>query len=237
MKRIIVIGDVHGDWNFLNALINKERPDLILACGDFGYWPKFHNTTLLSGPGSKKWDQYGIKTKEAKLYWCDGNHEDHWAIRTELVEKGISEIMPNVFYMKRGSTLELPDKRIVLFMGGAESTDKIVRTLGHDWFPEETIKDRDLMELPEHKVDIVISHTCPKEFYKKLITDRNVNSYPWYETRDPSREALSYILSRYKPSLWYFGHFHMFKTGYYGDTRWTVLNMAPNSFWWKDLAK
>ena len=39
--KVIVIGDVHGEFNKLNAFLNKPKNiDIILQCGDFGYWPK-----------------------------------------------------------------------------------------------------------------------------------------------------------------------------------------------------
>ena len=72
-QRILVVGDVHGEFGKLNALINVKKPDLILQCGDFGYWPKWslrHVTPI---------DK--VKTKVAKLLFCDGNHDDHWSLR------------------------------------------------------------------------------------------------------------------------------------------------------------
>jgi len=226
--KILVVGDLHGEWELLNRLINKKQPDIILQCGDFGYWPKQSGTTLLSPTRigfsgqplpKKKWFLDGIKNHNCKIYWCDGNHEDHW----ELKKVTNTEILPNVFYMPRGSVLTLPDGRNVLFMGGAESTDRHVRTIGFDWFPEETITQTDLHDLPDKKVDIVISHTCPEEFLYGLTL-----SAKFY---DPSIKALSYILERYKPMQWFFGHFHCRKEGFAKGCYWTCLNMANRSGW------
>jgi len=133
--------------------------------------------------------------------------------------------MPNVFYQRRGSTLKLPDNRIVLFMGGADSTDKNVRTPYLDWFPEELISEGDIRSLPDCKVDIVISHTCPEEF--------KINMQ--YVINDPSRKCLSYVLERYKPSLWYFGHFHKVQSGFDNDCRWYAMNKAEDELWWRWL--
>lgn len=57
---IVVTGDIHGEFSKLNDLINKKRPELILCCGDFGYWPKFTWFEQISN----------IKTHGAKLLWC-----------------------------------------------------------------------------------------------------------------------------------------------------------------------
>lgn len=221
MKRdnsIMVLGDVHREFGALNTLVNKKRPEIILQCGDFGFWPKI-----------TRHDERGalIVPKKpvmngAKLYWADGNHEDHWSLRS----LSSNEIWPNVYYMKRGSTLTLSDGRTVLFIGGARSTDKDMRTTGFDWFPDEVISEMDLAQLPDTKVDIVISHTCPREF-AVMGDDMRAD--------DSSRMVLSYVLARYQPSLWYFGHFHYYRTGVTRGCRWAGLSMAGCTGWWEWL--
>ena len=53
--------------------------------------------------------------------------------------------------------------------------------------------------------------------------------------KDPSNAALSYILKKYSPNLWYFGHWHASMKGMTGKTRWFALNMAADSGWWRRL--
>jgi len=158
-----------------------------------------------------------------RSYWCEGNHEDYSCFQAHET----SEIYPNIFHMGRGSTLMLPDGRTVLFMGGALSVDKAWRTPGYDWFHEETITTCDLDRLPDVHVDIVISHTCPVEF--EILDDDKLD-------RDICQQALSHVLAKYHPSLWYFGHFHRFKKGYTMGCSWTALTMAGCSNWWEHLA-
>ena len=77
-EKIIVSGDIHGDWAALNSLINSKRPEVILVCGDFGYWGDIF-------PKTKNWDDVkfrfhgetrikdsGIGTK---VFFAPGNHE------------------------------------------------------------------------------------------------------------------------------------------------------------------
>jgi hypothetical protein len=132
--------------------------------------------------------------------------------------------------MKRGSILELPDKRKVLFIGGALSIDRkyrIERSSSFGWFYEETISQKDIEELPDEKIDIVISHTAPNKF--KLINYHN----GFY---DPSRDALDYVLDKYKPKLWYFGHMHKFQLGQFKDCLWYGLSASSFSDrWWMYL--
>jgi len=189
MVKIIIVGDVHGDFAALNQMINKKRPDIVLACGDFGYWPKFASSGTPK-PGS------------GKIYFCDGNHEDHWSLR-DLANR---EVWPNTFYMPRGSHLVLPDGRRVMFIGGAASVDREWRTEGVDWFKEELITEQQAFDLPDVPVDIVVSHTCPSQWVDSVHSGG-------VEVRDPSTMALSHALNKYQPRQWYFGHWHCYKAG------------------------
>jgi hypothetical protein len=231
--KILVIGDTHMMWSLLNKLINRKRPDMVIIAGDFGYWPSEHGKIYLSpveklqGKKGKPFNWYGIKNRLSTgelipIHWCDGNHEDHW----QLQYRESDEIMPGVFYQPRGSTLTLPDGRTILFMGGAHSIDKSVRTLGVDWFPDEVIKYHDFENLPDKKIDIVVSHTCPKQFLPYL------GKTDWGKTTDPSVVALGQIFEMYNPKLWYFGHWHIFKTGFTYMTRWYALNHSTRPGHW-----
>ena len=68
-----------------NNLINKKKPDIILVCGDFGWWPKFY-------PIDK------LKPQDTKIYWCPGNHEDWWDLRDNWDKKDAPcEVKKNVY--------------------------------------------------------------------------------------------------------------------------------------------
>jgi len=211
--KIYVLGDTHGYWNLLNNFINKNQPDIIFQCGDFGYWPAFPEFSLNK-----------IKNKDTVIYWCPGNHES-W-IDLNLLKS--NEVHPKIFYMKRGSTFLLPDGRRVLFMGGARSVDKHLRTPGYDWFPEEDISQKDLQDLPDEKIDIVISHTCPMEFPVE-------SKYDIRRMKDSNRQALSIILKKYQPKLWYFGHWHYYTSGFTNNCKWYCLDQIPEGKYYLEL--
>lgn len=217
--KIIVCGDTHGYWNTLNELIREEKPDILLQVGDFGYWEKIPQFSI------KK-----IEPLNSKIYFCPGNHEN-WHLLNELKDNQLTE---HIRYMPKGSTLRLPDGRNILFMGGADSVDKGWRTPGYDWFPEELINERDMGNLPNEDIDIVISHTCPLEFDMKSTYGTGEKLH------DPSREYLSQILKRYKPKEWYFGHWHIFSHGVvkFNDNkecRWISLNECLSDNWWIEI--
>ena len=134
--------------------------------------------------------------------------------------------------MKRGSTLTLPDGRVVLFMGGAMSIDKESRCQGVDWFPEEDLTYSDVFKVmeAETKADIVISHTCPKDFFY-------LRGMEWHrKMKDWARTGLEYVRQTAEPDLWYCGHFHFYQTGYTLGCRWTVLSCIQyGGKWWEYL--
>ena len=206
------MGDLHGDFGFgLNRFINKKKPDIIMCAGDFGYWPK-HKTYR------------EIKAHETKIYWCDGNHEDF----DSLNKRTSDEIQPNVFYKPRGSMLTLPNGQVVLFMGGALSIDRHLRVKGEGWFEGETLTLNDLNRFPDPntKIDIVISHTCPSDFYLPYFGFDNSKS------RDESKNVLSHLLHIVRPKRWFFGHYHMRASGvcrgYDYECQWECLDMSLN---------
>ena len=208
----VITGDVHARWEGLNTLIETKTPDIVLCCGDFGYWPGIEGYEL------------SIQNNGVKVHWCDGNHENHHTL-AKLHTPMLRQVASNVFYQQRGSTVTLPDpdERKVLFMGGADSIDKDYRTPGYDWFPEEVITMEDFDRCPDTKVDIVISHTCPKAFLPGIKLP--LGYYGIDKDKNPSMTILDMVLEKYQPSLWYFGHWHMFQQGAYKDTQWTMLDM------------
>ena len=241
-KKILVVGDIHSRWKYLNALIKETNPELILQVGDLGYWPRQQGKISeydiflenKYGIKAKPFEQYGIANGDIPIYFAAGNHED-WDSLDKLKN---NEVMPNVFYMKFGSCLTLPDGRVVMFCGGAYSIDKEARVLGRDWFEQEIITYADMTNLPDtnKRVDIVISHTCPEEFLVQM-SNRNIIYYNQWgkEHRDSSRQALSYIRDTWKPKYWYFGHFHRYTHGNWKETKWFSINMPLQTGWWKYL--
>ncbi len=253
-KSILVLGDLHGTWQKPNHIIAKYKPSIILQCGDFGWWPKFHKTTHISHGTYRKdpmtgirmpapFNQYGLRLGDAKCYFCPGNHEEWEDLnkRADSSNPHPVELTKNLFFMPRCSILDLPDGRRVLFMGGALSTDKEYRKYRYDWYPEETITQADIYNLPDTNIDIVVSHTSPGYFKPDLnegVDDWRLNDPFWIEKfRDPSCIALDTVWEQYRPKLWFFGHYHLNKHGIYRNTLWFALNKEASTGWWMFLPK
>lgn len=225
-ERVLIVGDLHGDWPKLNQLINKHGPDKVIQCGDFGWWPKMELKKPVIYGQQDKWILQGVKPQGSMVYWCDGNHEDHDDLDS-LGRRQKEEILcyENVIYKPRGTTLKLEDGRIVLFIGGADSIDKGMRTNGFDWFPRELPNKAEEDRCLSHEhVDIVISHTAPEEWIPDVCK--------YNKMLDPTRKLLSEVLRKYRPSLWYHGHWHREASGIYKNTKWTSLDYPGHGRWW-----
>jgi hypothetical protein len=239
--KTFIAGDIHADFGALNQFINKKRPDILLQCGDFGWWPHRHGTDKITR--NRRFDQYAVKPGGAKIYWCDGNHENHDDLqeRVRAAQGGPVEIpVPGCFYMPRGSILTLPDGRNVLFFGGAMSTDKEDRTEGDSWWAAEvpTIKDLEhaRAQVAAHggRVDIVISHTGPTRFLRQLPK----NKIDQARLGDPTVALLDTLLEEFRPGRWFFGHFHLFAQGEDQSCAWQCLSgEGLGGKWWVELGE
>jgi Icc-related predicted phosphoesterase len=220
--KILIVGDLHGDWGKLNQLLTKKNPDIVFQCGDFGWWPKMEVIKPVLYGRQNTWILDGIKRHGSQIFWCDGNHEEHLLLKQD---GKIHKMYQGVNHCSRGSIVTLPDGRVVMFAGGADSIDKNQRMLGHDWWPEENITNGQLDIMLSHdRVDIVISHTCPVSFKIKGSEGKSI---------DPNRHALERVMEKHKPSLWYFGHWHYHMEGKVGDTRWICLDYPKHGGrWW-----
>lgn len=230
--RIMVLGDVHGDFPGLNRLLVQKRPDLVLQVGDFGFWP--------TEPGKKGTHPYDpaqnlknhtSKGKPIPVYWCDGNHEEFPALLNRWRTAGglakPLEVSTACYWMPRGSSLLLDDGRRICFLGGARSVDRALGQEGKDWFPEEVLGPEVLDHLPE-RTDIVISHTAPRVFgvakAETVAEGAGGRILPGLDlTPDPSEEVLDEALHRLRPSHWYFGHHHWERKGETAGCRWHGL--------------
>jgi len=253
----MVLGDVHAEWGELNKLITRRKPDVILQCGDFGFWPYWRTFSKLHGKVT-----HVLGNAKCDLYFCDGNHEDHSRLKvTEspsnrfLIDAHREITLPHIYFMKRGSTLEL-DGTKYLFVGGGLSIDKHLRTPGVDWFKEEILQEKDIEGIGN--TDVVISHTCPtyfpiektcfrcKNIMKPIMAD--VGGKPMllsyvcdcgYEKEelgksfDDSRYVLDKVFDIAKPKKWYFGHWHTNLSGTYKDCAWECLNRIDDYDAWR----
>ena len=111
----------------------------------------------------------------------------------------------------RGEVFTIEDKTIFT-MGGAESHDKIVRTEGLDWWPQELPSHYEesyalrTLDKYEWDVDYVISHAQPETFYRNCFpNDVSFTTNSLVKFFDLINRTLNF-------KHWYCGHLHVDKT-------------------------
>jgi hypothetical protein len=141
MGMIVLLGDVHGVWEWAFQLIAKAKgysPGAVpvVQVGDLGWRP--HRP-----PRPAPWP----------IQWVDGNH-DHLPSLLSLDEP--TEVAPNWIYCPRGTVLELGGRRVGFF-GGAKSIDRKVR----EWWPEEEPTLEEARRFQGQDVDLLVAHSPP----------------------------------------------------------------------------
>lgn len=161
-KRVMFAGDIHGnlehaEWVFGHAV--KNGVDVIIACGDFGYWPHY-------SWGKKFLNKVARMATDTNIvfYWIDGNHENHDLIDELVAKHGADNPIPmysdNLLYIPRGCRFDLNGYTIMGY-GGAYSVDWNRRELGISWWAQERINEYKIAEIDEEKVDILVTHEAP----------------------------------------------------------------------------
>jgi predicted phosphodiesterase len=150
---IFIVGDIHGEfdhfWHDIEKAIDIHGiPDAIIQVGDFGYY----TTEMLHWKNPTK----------IPVYFVDGNHEEFSYLPPTNGE--IVEVRPELWYVPRGTVLELWGKKFA-FCGGGESVDKAWRKEGISWFAEERVTDEDIQRTIKNslgqKIDYLITHVPP----------------------------------------------------------------------------
>ena len=195
---IYVTGDCHGRLqrliNFAQNLTNKDG---ILVLGDLGLcWRK---DKLDMYPFIRIWE--GLKNNPM-LYFIDGNHENFDILET--FKDGY--ISPHIRYLTRGTITKLDNKNC-LFMGGADSIDKHLRTEHLSWWKEEQITEENIEGI-KCDVDYVFTHCCPYDVflkYKAYLADPRFFDLEFDNTSEKRLEKLSKNITF---KHWWFGHYH-----------------------------
>lgn len=207
---IKVTGDTHGDpVRFIeNNMGDNEwtSDDYLIVCGDFGY-------IFRNNESEREFLDY-LETKPYTICFCDGNHENFPAIYSYPKEKWnggyVHRIRKNVLHLMRGQVFEIDGKK-VFSMGGAYSIDRYVRKLNFSYWEEEIPNNQEYHEATQNlrenndEVDIIISHTAPREIIRRM------GKYP--DVHDMELTGfLEWIMYQIKYQHWYFGHWHLDQT-------------------------
>lgn len=93
----------------------------------------------------------------------------------------------------------------IFFAGGAFSIDRACRVEGRDWWRNEELTYKQMMEAGDlyvkTKPDVVVTHCCPRSIEREL--------FDFYEYPNPTILWLESLLLFHVPKVWIFGHYHL----------------------------
>jgi hypothetical protein len=115
----------------------------------------------------------------------------------------------------------------IMFIGGALSIDKHMRTEGVDYWSGEESSPMELETLikkyDEVRPRIVVSHECP-EFFAREVMIPLVGGFTGLKSR--TRDAFDAMFEIHQPESWIFGHWHRDHTEVYDGTAFTCLGIC-----------
>lgn len=200
--RILVAGDVHGNSAWMHTLCDMAQQhgcDAILQLGDFGFWPKDPEVGRFIDGVSRDATRAGVT-----VYWIDGNHEDHAALRAiRPAADGFVDIGEHCQHIPRGLRWRWQSVRFG-GLGGAFSIDWRDRTPGETWWPQEVTTEGDVEALGADRLDVLVTHEAPAGIplaHYRLPVEDQVRT-------DEVRELVRDAIVATSPALVMHGHWH-----------------------------
>lgn len=204
----LMLGDTHGNYEAIQYAVdvcNSQSITCIFQLGDFGYWPRFNTGEIFLEA-----TQALLKVNGITMYFIDGNHEDHTALRAVSVnDNGVAEIGSNLFYLTRGSVHEFGKSKVAAF-GGAYSIDRAWRTEGINWFETETCVPEELDRFNGKTADVLLSHDAPSSVDLQLqwaLQGRGI--YRQYKDAELQRQYIEQAVNTLGVKQVFHGHHHM----------------------------
>lgn len=194
--KLIILGDIHGQWKAANASVHaalKEHPDAkaVIQLGDLGDgWPMPDGTL----------NRWPIDF-DLPVFVVDGNHENF-----DAIEAG--DVNPKLTWMPRGSVKKF-GRISTMFFGGATSPDFYGRLIGRSWWPQESIT------WPQIKAAMELE--TPNPLTAMFCHERaDIFAVPKHWRLPPlpgnpglsDRRGLSMVAAKHQPMFYFHGHWH-----------------------------
>ncbi|QWT30037.1 metallophosphoesterase [Streptomyces phage TunaTartare] len=208
--KIMVLGDVHGQTQWLKNVIKKAHRmgvDRILQVGDFGIWTHEAEGHRFLDAVNEELRRVGMK-----LYFVGGNHEnwDHlnwWEKNNAKSSRGHTYVRSHILYTGRVHRWvwgEKGSEKVFQAVGGAVSVDKRTRTVGKTLWLDEEIPERVVygLEKANRQCDYLFTHDAPSCVpLSNLKPDLDSARHRGYMDR---------IGRATRPNLWFHGHYHKY---------------------------
>ena len=226
---ICAAGDIHGamDRMYEDVLAFEAalgaRFEWVLHVGDFGIWPDANRIDK----ATKKHDGAGDfpawfaerRSVPRKTVFIKGNHEDFvW-----LDAQGDPEVLPGLFYLRNGCTMDLGERREAVRVGGVggcygpSDFDRPSKRLeGY----EKRHYTRDEIETlcKAVAVDILLVHDAP--------TGVQLEPHRRGTGRVSNAAGLDELVAGVRPRVCFFGHHHTRVDGEVAGVRCIGLNLV-----------
>ncbi len=207
-------GDFHGEYSryaYIESDIGKvlTDKDYLIVCGDYGFL--FYPPADTAGYIEQQHQLNELEKLPYTTLFLDGNHENFDLIESYPVEMWnggkIHRIRSNILHLMRGQVYDIYGVRL-FSMGGAYSIDKYMRKEGISWWPQELPNNEEYKEATKnleavgYKVDVVVTHTAPREIIYRMgkapdMHDAELTGF------------LEWIMYEVSFKKWFFGHFHL----------------------------
>ena len=217
MSKILVVGDVHGDFSFA-ARTNNIAADLgiqtVIQVGDFGVWD--HHPT---GNGFLNDLDEHSSLRGTTWIFLPGNHENY--DRLEYYEReadglktfsGFIPVRENILYTGKVHKWEWEGK-VFKAVGGAYSIDKQWRKPRVSWWVQEQLTDEELgRSVLMGPADYLFTHDCPTNapFRHRIKDDIDSHAH---------RQKMDVVGKTTKATQWFHGHMHDYYDYVFEDTK------------------
>jgi predicted phosphodiesterase len=114
----------------------------------------------------------------------------------------------------------------IMYVGGALSIDRSMRTEGVDWWRNEELSyeefDTLIEKYADNKPKMMVTHECPDYVATCLMSHYRRTKY---DDKSITRQAFDAMWDIHMPEIWIFGHWHLNYDQKIGDTRFICLNI------------
>lgn len=219
---LVLLGDIHGDWQVIEDFCKNYSDFCILQVGDFGIGFKHK---LKEQHKLEKLSQV-LTDSNNELYVIRGNHDD------PRYFTGVKDReRPKVILLQDYSTLRFQNT-VIQTIGGAISIDRSTREIDRSYWLDEEVRfypDR------VQKVDVLVTHSAPGVFpLTKGDANPAVKHFISLEARQggsldqdikQEQKIIQELSDLSQCRVHYFGHFHKALTHFEAGRKYVCLDI------------
>ncbi|MXX89836.1 MAG: hypothetical protein F4213_02830 [Boseongicola sp. SB0677_bin_26] len=201
IRNLVLVGDIHGKFLPFHALARRVlgRGAAVVQVGDFGHG--FLDGGTAAGAGEF------FRANAGTCGFIRGNHDDPEVCRT----------MPG--WIPDGHQDPAWD---IMFVGGAFSVDRHLRTQGLDWWEDEECSIAELNGIvdryAEVKPRIMVTHDAPSAAIEAVFPHARL-----FRPLSRTMQAFDAMFEAHRPDAWIFGHWHRSASAVVDGTRFQCL--------------